>query len=99
MFLNVLRTIVILFYHFVFFFSWSPEAKFPFSRVFLPPKEAPKTEFTEKQDVEVYSRANVREDCGWWTAKVQVCTQFLTLPQQSEQVRLYLQTIFHSTFH
>lgn len=58
--------------NFAHFFSWNPESKFPFSQVFLPPKEGSLTDFVENQEIEVYSRANAREDCGWWTARIQV---------------------------
>ena len=54
-------------------FSWQPESKFPFSQVRLPP--APvigKVEFVEDQKVEVYSRANEAEACGWWTATIKM---------------------------
>ncbi|EEB16847.1 conserved hypothetical protein [Pediculus humanus corporis] len=53
--------------------DWQPESKFPFSQVRLPP--APvigKVEFVEDQKVEVYSRANEAEACGWWTATIKM---------------------------
>ncbi|XP_076370153.1 fragile X messenger ribonucleoprotein 1 homolog A-like [Tachypleus tridentatus] len=55
--------------------DWQPESKFPFRRVrFLPPplKEGEKLELTEGQEVEVYSRANEQEACGWWRAVVKM---------------------------
>lgn len=59
----------------VFFFcrSWQPESKFPFSQVFLPPKDNGKhTEYVDNQEVEVYARSNEKEACGWWTANIKV---------------------------
>lgn len=54
-------------------FSWQPESKFPFSQVFLPPKDSGKhTDFVENQEVEVYARSNEKEACGWWTANIKV---------------------------
>lgn len=53
--------------------SWQPESKFPFSQVFLPPKDTGKhTEFVENQEVEVFARSNEKEACGWWTANIKV---------------------------
>ncbi|XP_013786537.1 synaptic functional regulator FMR1-like isoform X3 [Limulus polyphemus] len=57
------------------FESWQPESKFPFRRVRLPPiplKEGEKLELTEGQEIEVYSRANEQEACGWWKAVVKM---------------------------
>lgn len=55
------------------FFSWQPESKFPFSQVRLPPGGVTgKTDFTENQEIEVYSRANEQEACGWWKAIIKV---------------------------
>ncbi|XP_013786530.1 fragile X mental retardation syndrome-related protein 1-like isoform X2 [Limulus polyphemus] len=55
--------------------DWQPESKFPFRRVRLPPiplKEGEKLELTEGQEIEVYSRANEQEACGWWKAVVKM---------------------------
>ena len=55
------------------FFSWQPESKFPFSQVRLPPEGATgKPDFAENQEIEVYSRANEQEACGWWKAIIKV---------------------------
>jgi hypothetical protein len=55
------------------FFSWQPESKFPFSQVRLPPEGVPgKSDFSENQEIEVYSRANEQEACGWWKAIIKV---------------------------
>ncbi|XP_067121974.1 fragile X messenger ribonucleoprotein 1 homolog A-like isoform X2 [Centruroides vittatus] len=55
---------------------WQPESKFPFRRVRLPPssssKDGDKSDFTEGQEVEVFSRANEQEACGWWRATVKM---------------------------
>lgn len=50
--------------------DWQPESNFPFKRVRLPPstKEGEKPELTENQEVEVFSRSNEQEACGWWRA-------------------------------
>ncbi|XP_076348030.1 RNA-binding protein FXR1-like isoform X2 [Tachypleus tridentatus] len=55
--------------------DWQPESKFHFRRVRLPPvplKEGEKLELTEGQEIEVYSRANEQEACGWWRAVVKM---------------------------
>uniref|UniRef100_A0A6M2DZ12 Putative synaptic functional regulator fmr1 isoform x6 n=1 Tax=Xenopsylla cheopis TaxID=163159 RepID=A0A6M2DZ12_XENCH len=52
--------------------EWQPENRFPFSLVRLPPKESRPTEFTEGQEVEVFSRANDLEACGWWRATIKM---------------------------
>lgn len=55
--------------------DWQPESKFPYHRVRLPPA-APKDDkpvsMTEGQEVEVFSRANEQEACGWWRALVKM---------------------------
>lgn len=57
----------------IFLNSWQPESKFPFSQVRLPPKEGSlKLDFAENQEIEVYSRANEQEACGWWKAVIKV---------------------------
>lgn len=54
-------------------FSWQKESKFLFSQVRLPPEDttAPPI-FAEGMEVEVYSRSNDREACGWWCADIKV---------------------------
>ncbi|XP_075209996.1 synaptic functional regulator FMR1 isoform X2 [Lycorma delicatula] len=55
--------------------EWQPESKFPFEQVRLPPAKEPegqKPEFKENQDVEVFSRANDQESCGWWRAVIKM---------------------------
>lgn len=54
------------------YFSWQPESKFPFAQVRLPPKDGPKQEFQENQEIEVYTRANEQEGWGWWKAIIKV---------------------------
>ncbi|GFR15649.1 synaptic functional regulator FMR1 [Trichonephila clavata] len=54
--------------------DWQPQTKFPFRRVRLPPsqKDEEKKEFSENQEVEVLSRSNEQEACGWWKAIVKM---------------------------
>ncbi|GBM10591.1 Synaptic functional regulator FMR1 [Araneus ventricosus] len=54
--------------------DWQPQTKFPFRRVRLPPsqKDDEKKEFSENQEVEVLSRSNENEACGWWKAVVKM---------------------------
>ncbi|XP_054709181.1 fragile X messenger ribonucleoprotein 1-like isoform X1 [Uloborus diversus] len=55
--------------------DWQPESKFPFQRVRLPPappKDDKPISMTEGQEVEVFSRANEQEACGWWRAVVKM---------------------------
>lgn len=55
-------------------FSWQKESKFLFSQVRLPPDESSVAPiFSEGMEVEVYSRSNDREACGWWCADIKVC--------------------------
>ncbi|XP_076164901.1 synaptic functional regulator FMR1 isoform X2 [Ptiloglossa arizonensis] len=52
--------------------DWQPESKFPFAQVRLPPKDGPMPEFKENQEVEVFSRSNEHEACGWWKAIIKM---------------------------
>lgn len=57
------------------FFSWQPESKFLFSQIRLPPETQQPTSpsaFSEGMEVEVYSRSNERESCGWWAAAIKM---------------------------
>ncbi|XP_063243778.1 fragile X messenger ribonucleoprotein 1 homolog isoform X8 [Bacillus rossius redtenbacheri] len=53
--------------------DWQPESKFPYAQVRLPPDVLnPKADYVENQEVEVYSRANDQEACGWWRAIIKM---------------------------
>lgn len=51
--------------------DWQEESKFLFSQVRLPPTDTPTT-FCEHMEVEVYSRSNENEACGWWRAVIKM---------------------------
>lgn len=55
------------------FFSWQEESKFAFAKVRLPPtKPLVLPQLAEGMEVEVFSRANEGEECGWWTAVIKM---------------------------
>lgn len=55
------------------FSSWSDIQKFPFANIRFPPEQtAILFQFEEGMEVEVYTRSNECEACGWWMASIKM---------------------------
>ncbi|CAH2241359.1 jg15559 [Pararge aegeria aegeria] len=76
--------------------DWQPESKFPFSQVFLPPKDTGKhTEFVDNQEVEVFARSNDKEACGWWTANIKMIRGEFLVIEYLEWDNCYTEIVPH----
>lgn len=64
--------------------NWQPEKVIPFKEIRLVPTIESSTEYTEGQEVEVHSRANDNEPCGWWHSRIQMSKgEFFVIEYQS----------------
>lgn len=64
--------------------NWQPEKVIPFKEIRLAPALESSPDFTEGQEVEVHSRANDNEPCGWWHSRIQMSKgEFFVIEYQS----------------
>lgn len=76
-------------------FSWQPESKFLFNQIRLPPDttQTAASVFQEGMVVEVFSRSNEREECGWWAAAIKMIKGEFIVVEYLGWDRLYTEIV------